>query len=139
MIFTDRRGAHRARVLVYLVDVRKFDRWARPFEIFGRNAIVAYVGSGAMARLLTLVKVGGPDGSEVSLQKRLYEALYASWLPDYWSSFAWALSFVLLWLAIVWILDRRGILIRIRLLVRRLRTLRRIVTCSERGSRSRVV
>jgi predicted acyltransferase len=93
-----------------LVDGKESDntRWARPFEIFGRQAIVAYVGSGALARILGLVEVG-----EATLQKWLYVRLFASWLPDYRASFGWALATVLLWLGVAAALDRRGFRLRI--------------------------
>ena len=83
-------------------------RWAIPLERFGRQAIVVYVGSGALARILGLVKVG-----EISLQKKLFANLFASWLPEYWASFGWALATVLLWLAVATALDRRGFRLRI--------------------------
>ena len=90
-------------------EVRAGDaRWAIPFERFGRQAIVAYVGSGALARILGLAKV-----SDVSLHKWLYSRLFANWLPDYWASFGWALATVLLWLAVATALDRRGFRLRI--------------------------
>jgi len=91
---------------------RERARWALPFERFGRQAIVAYVGSGVLARILGLVKVG-EAGAEVSLQGWLYSGLFASWLPDYWASFFWALDFVCIWLAMAWLLDRRGFALRI--------------------------
>jgi predicted acyltransferase len=113
VLFTTGAALIDLAVLYYLIDVRKLQRWARPFEIFGRNAIVAYVGSGVMARLLTLVKVDAGDGTTVTLQQSLYRSLFASWLPEYWSSFAWALAFVSIWFGIVWVLDRRGIHLRL--------------------------
>jgi predicted acyltransferase len=86
--------------------------WARPFELFGRNAIAAYVGSGVMARTLTVIRLHGAEG-EMTLRNWLYGNLYASWLPGYWASFFWALDFVLVWLAVVWLLDRRGLHLRL--------------------------
>jgi len=113
VIFTTGAALIALAATYLLVDLEKIDSWARPFEIFGRNAIVAYVGSGVMARILTLVKVTGRDGTEVTLQKALFADLFASWLPDYVASFGWALNFVLLWLGVVWILDRRGLFLRL--------------------------
>lgn len=93
-----------------------FDRrgaaWAKPFEVFGKNSILAFVGSGALAKALLLIKLDDPGGTPVSLQKVLYSSFYAPHLPDYLASLAWALSHVLLWLAVVWWLDRRRIYLK---------------------------
>jgi len=100
----------------FVVDVRGLSAWSRPFEVFGRNAIVAYVGSSLLARILTLVKVpAGPGsvGERLSLKSWLYTRLFAPALPDPLASLAWALLFVLLWLGILWLLDRRGLYLRI--------------------------
>lgn len=75
-----------------------------PFEALGRNAILAYVGSSALARLLGVIRLGEPPRS---LQEIAYERLFASWIPDYWASFAWAFACVALWAAIAMALDRR--------------------------------
>lgn len=100
----------------FVVDVQSLSAWSRPFAVFGRNAIVAYVGSSLLARILMLVKVPtdpGAVGGVLSLQRWLYSRLFAPILPDPLASFAWALAFVLLWLGILWFLDRRGLHLRV--------------------------
>jgi predicted acyltransferase len=98
----------------FVVDVKKFRGWSRPFAIFGRNAILAYVGSGVLARILTLVKIpSGPGAGSVSLQSWLYARLFEPLLPAPVASFAWALGFVLLWLGILSLLDRRGLYLKV--------------------------
>lgn len=90
-------------------------RWIRPFEVFGRNSILAFVGSGVLARLLGLVKVGDPSAANgtISLQKWLYRTFFAAHLPPYVASLAWALANVLLWLAILAWLDRKRIYLKV--------------------------
>ena len=63
----------------------------------------------------TLLAIKWPDasGEAVSLWKRLFEALYASWLPPYEASFAWAVSFVLLFYLLALWMDRRGIYLKV--------------------------
>ena len=86
-----------------LVDVRKWDGWAQPFRVFGTNAIFAYFGSSLMAKILILSHS----------QPWLYRRLFASWLPDYISSLAWALTFVVLWWGLTALLYRRRIFLKI--------------------------
>ncbi len=95
-----------------LVDVRRRDGWVRPFLVFGTNAIVAFFGSTLMAKILYLIH--WTEGSEtVSLQQWLYRHLFASWLPDYAASLAWALAFLALWWWCMAILYRRRVLLKI--------------------------
>jgi predicted acyltransferase len=97
----------------WLVDLRGDTAWARPFEIFGTNAIAAYVGSGLLAKLLLAVRWGEGAGGSVTLWSWLYGHLCAAYLPDYIASLAWALTHVAIWLAVMAALDRRGLHFRI--------------------------
>lgn len=97
----------------WTIDLRGWERWAEPFRIFGSNAILAYVGSGLMARTLGVIKVHDAAGETISLQKWLYTTLYQAHLPEYWASFAWALSYVLIWLGVLIVLDRKRIYLKI--------------------------
>jgi len=93
---------------IQIVDVKRRRTWARPFIIFGLNPFVAFVGSGVMARLLGIIKIDG-----VSLQVLSYRTLFQPFFEPHFGSFLWALCFVLVWLAILWVLYRRGIAIRV--------------------------
>ena len=81
---------------------------AKPFDVFGVNPLIAFVGSGVMARLLGIIKIDG-----VSLQALSYRTLYKPYFPPKLASLLWALTFVLLWYAILWLLHRRRIYVRV--------------------------
>jgi predicted acyltransferase len=112
VVFTAGMALHFLAACYWLVDVRGWRRWAFPFVVFGTNAIAAFFLSGIMARLLTLVKWAGPAG-DVTLKGWLYDTLFASWLAPHDASLAFAICFVLFWLAAMWILHRRGIFIKV--------------------------
>jgi predicted acyltransferase len=95
-------------LFIQIVDVKRRRTWARPSIIFGLNPLVAFAGSGVMARLLSIIKIDG-----VSLQVLSYRALFEPFFEPRFGSFLWAFSFVLVWLAILWLLYRRGIAIRV--------------------------
>ncbi len=97
----------------WLIDIKGYRRWAKPFEIFGVNAIALYVGSGIMADLLGLIKVSGADGTKVPVQSWIYENLFASWASPINASLAYAIAFILVWLGLMWILYRRKIFLRV--------------------------
>jgi predicted acyltransferase len=100
-------------VILFFVDIRGRDRWAKPFLIFGTNSIVAYVLSGLIAKILLKVRWTGAEGSSVSLKSWLYDSFFQSWIPEYFASLAWASIHVLVILGITWLLYRKRIFIKI--------------------------
>jgi predicted acyltransferase len=96
----------------WLIDIKKYQLWAKPFIVFGVNAIALFVGTAVMARLLGLIKL--PWGSEtISLQGWIFQKLFLPWASPINASLAYALVFVLLWLGLMWILYSRKIFIKI--------------------------
>ena len=102
-VFAAGMAAYLFGLFYWLADVRGHRAWCRPLVVYGRNAILVFVLSGLVAKTMGIVKVG-----EASLQGWLHRALFASWLPPYPASLAWALSNVLAWYLVLRELDRRG-------------------------------
>ncbi len=96
----------------WLIDIRKYQRWARPFVVFGVNAIVLFVGTGLMAKVMGLIKLPWGD-RQISSQGWIFQKLFLSWASPINASLAYALAFILLWLGLMWILYRRKIFIKI--------------------------
>lgn len=95
------------------VDLAGRDRWWMPFYVFGTNSIAAFVGSSLMAKVTFAIRWTGAGGETVTLKRWLYELAIASWLPPYVASLAWALTIVATWWALMSVLYRRGIFIKI--------------------------
>jgi predicted acyltransferase len=113
VIFTAGMACVALATIMWLVDYANVKWWTKPFVVFGVNPIVAFVGSGVMARIIyTLWKVDY-QGRSVSIQSAIYQAGYASWLPPRVASLAFALSFVLLWYGILLVLYRRNIILKV--------------------------
>jgi len=87
-------------------------RWAMPFVAFGRNAILAFFLSGIMARLLGLIRVPRGD-TTVSLQSAIWHGAFEPLGPAELASLLFALSFLLLWIGIAWVLYRRRIFFKV--------------------------
>ena len=100
-------------VLCYwLIDIKQYRRWAKPFIVFGVNAIALFVGTGVMARLMGLIKL--PWGERtISLQGWIFNKLFLSWAAPINASLAYAICFILLWLGLMWILYARKIFIKV--------------------------
>ncbi|HEU4871237.1 MAG TPA: DUF5009 domain-containing protein [Pyrinomonadaceae bacterium] len=93
----------------WLIDIKGYRRWAKPFEVFGLNAIALYVVADLIASLLGLIKVGGGD----SLGGWIYDHIFASWASPVNASLAFAICFVLVCLGLMWILYRRRIFLKV--------------------------
>jgi predicted acyltransferase len=100
-------------VCYWLVDIRGYRRWAKPFVIFGTNALAVFFLSGIFARLIDLIGFNGADGRRVSLKRFVYENAFASWASPVNASLMFAICFVLLWLGLMAILYRRKIFIKV--------------------------
>ena len=107
VVFTAGMALHCLAICYWLIDVRGHRAWAKPFVIFGMNAIAAFFLSGLFARLLTLIRVG-----DTTLKGLIYES-YTPLLSPVNASLAFAISFVLLWLGIMTLFYRRGIFLKV--------------------------
>ncbi|MBX7243868.1 MAG: heparan-alpha-glucosaminide N-acetyltransferase domain-containing protein [Candidatus Sumerlaeaceae bacterium] len=103
--------------IYWLVDLEGRAGWTKPFVVYGMNAITAYVGASAMAYTSIWIKWAGPDGKMISLKGWIYNHCYKSWIPsiagDYVCSAAYGMSYVVLWCAIMWILYRKQIFLKV--------------------------
>ncbi len=87
--------------------------WARPFVTFGRNPLVAFLGSGLMARTIGSLITLESDGQRRSLQQVIFERGFGSWLSPINASLAYAVSFVAVWYLILRWFDRRGWIVKL--------------------------
>jgi len=97
----------------WLIDIKGYRRWAKPFVIFGVNALALFVFSGLMAKLLGLIKVTGAEGKEISLQKWIFDSIFLPIASPINASLMFAVSFILLWLFLMWLLYRKRIFIKV--------------------------
>lgn len=96
----------------FLVDIKQYQRWSKPFVVFGRNAIALFVGTGMMAILMGRIKLPWGSG-KISLQGWIFYKLFLSWASPINASLAFAICFILLWLGLMWILYSRKIFIKV--------------------------
>jgi predicted acyltransferase len=96
----------------WLVDVKGYKARAKPFAIFGMNAIAIYVLAGVLEGALGAIPVPGP-ARPVSLQEFLFERLFAPLASPPNASLLWALTFVLLMYSVAWFMYRRKWFIKV--------------------------
>lgn len=98
---------------LWLVDVLQVRGWTKPFVIYGVNPLIAFAGSGVMARLIYSLWTVNFHGNHMSIQQASYELLFQPYFPDKLASLLWALCFVAFWLGVLTVLYRRKIIIKI--------------------------
>lgn len=97
----------------YLVDIKGYQKWAKPFVIFGVNALALYVFSGILARILGVIKVAGAEGKEITLQKWIFDTFFAPLGSPVNASLFYAVSYIFFWLFLMWLLYRKRIYIKV--------------------------
>ncbi len=98
----------------WLIDIKGYRRWAKPFVIFGVNALALFVFSGLLAKLLGLIKVAvDAEGKSISLQKWIFDSIFLPLAAPINASLMYAISYILLWLFLMWLLYRKRIYIKV--------------------------
>lgn len=113
-------GLHFLALCYYLIDDLGYKKWAKPFVIFGTNAIYVFFASGILARLMYMVTIG-----DKTVKDWLHVNVFVNWLglgtaggdgamaATYLSSHAFALFYIILWLGLTWPLYRKGWFLKI--------------------------
>jgi predicted acyltransferase len=99
-------------VCVWLIEIKQWKNWARPFEIFGMNAIAAYILHIALLRIQAKIHLPRVDGSPGNLRIFIAEHLFG-WTSAQNASLLYALSYVMFLLIIFAVLYRNKIFIKI--------------------------
>lgn len=100
--------------IYWLVDMKGYRWWTKPFEIYGMNALFVFVMSGIVAKILYTVNWTNAVGDTISLKtwlmQSVFEPLFSS---PYNASLAFAIANVLFFLGLSWVLYRRQIFIKV--------------------------
>ncbi len=110
VVFTAGAASVLLATMFWLMEVRGWKGWAKPFVVYGMNAIAVFVASGLLAKLMGMWRIG--EGGE-SVKAWLYQNLLASWAGPVNGSLAFALGYVLFWLGLMWVLFRRGVFFKV--------------------------
>ncbi|MGV3561098.1 acyltransferase family protein [Larkinella arboricola] len=98
----------------WLIDVRGYRNWTKPFVAFGVNAITVFFLSGLIPRILNLIRVPQPDGSDIGAKEWMYQTFFVPYFESpYNASLAGALTFVLIWFVILYWMYQKKIIIKV--------------------------
>lgn len=98
---------------LWIIDVRGVRAWTRPFVVYGLNPMLAFLGSGMMARMMGSMIMINVNGTDTPLQAVVYNNVYASWLAPINASLAYAITFVAFWYVLLLIAKKRGFVLKV--------------------------
>jgi predicted acyltransferase len=98
---------------LWLVDVHHIRGWITPFVMYGVNPLIAFVGSGLMARVIASLWRVHVGGKLMSVQQASYELWFQPFFAEKFASLLWGLCFVALWWGILALLYRRNIIVKL--------------------------
>lgn len=96
----------------WIIDVQGYRKWCKIFVAYGVNAITVFFLSAIIAKVMGLIKIDS-NGEEVSSRTWLYDTFFTSWLPADIASLAWAITFVLFFLLLLWPMYRKNLIIKV--------------------------
>ncbi len=97
----------------WIIDVQGYKKYTTPFVVYGVNAITVFFLSGLIPRILGMIKVSMPDGSEVGAKDWLYQTFFTPYFSPINASLAGAVTFILIWLVILWWMYSKKIIIKV--------------------------
>jgi len=113
VLFTAGMAAVLLATCLWVIDVRGIRGWTRPFVVYGLNPMLAFLGSGMMARMMGSMITINVNGTPTPLQSVVYKNAYASWLAPINASLAYAITFVAFWYVILLIAEKRGFVLKV--------------------------
>ncbi|MEL6657560.1 MAG: heparan-alpha-glucosaminide N-acetyltransferase domain-containing protein [Bacteroidota bacterium] len=101
-------------VIYWLVDLRGSRWWTKPFIVYGTNALFVFVLSGLLVKLMYTIKWEDAAGESMNVQSWLWTQVYEpTFASAKLASLAYAITNVLFFLALSWVLYRKRIFIKV--------------------------
>lgn len=97
----------------WVIDIKGYKRWTKPFLVFGMNAITVYFLAVLVGRYLKYFKVADSDGSIVNLKVFIYNNFFLPFFDPVNASLVYSLIYTLIWLGLMWILYAKKIFIKV--------------------------
>lgn len=100
-------------LLLWLIDVKGFRKWSRPFIHFGTNPLFIFVLAGLIARLFLILKITNSSGELISIKGYLFNDVFAPLAGNMNGSLLFGISHIIVFWLITYVLYRRKIFIKI--------------------------
>src|SRR5690606_29692866 len=91
-------------VVYWLIDILDYQRWAKPFAVYGTNALFVFILSGFVAKLMYTIGWETAGGGRQTAKGWVYDAVFTPFFQPMNASLAFAAANVLAFLALAWVL-----------------------------------
>jgi predicted acyltransferase len=95
-------------VILFFTEMKGYQKWTTPFVLFGKNPLFIFALSGIVAKIYGLIRIG-----DTNAYGALYKNVFQPLAGNYVGSLLFAITHVLFFLFIAWLLDRKKIYIRV--------------------------
>jgi predicted acyltransferase len=99
-------------LLIWIIDIRKKEKWSRFFHAFGVNPLIVYIFAGVLANLVANIGFSY-QGELISIKSFIYGVLIQPWAGDYFGSLLYALLFITVCWLFGYILYKKNIYIKL--------------------------
>jgi predicted acyltransferase len=113
VVFTAGMACVTLATIMWLIDEHHVKWWTKPFVIYGMNPIVAFVGSGVLARIIYTLWQVQYNGQPTSMETVIYKTVFEPFLDPKNASLAMAFATVVFWYLILAVLYRKKIFLKV--------------------------
>ncbi|HKH73407.1 MAG TPA: heparan-alpha-glucosaminide N-acetyltransferase domain-containing protein [Vicinamibacterales bacterium] len=107
-VFTAGFGALLLAGLYWIIDIKGWTRWTKPFVVLGSNAITLFMASGLLVKTLALIRISTDDGQNVGVSRWAYLHGFVPLASPKNASLLYALAnLVVLYALLAWMYRRR--------------------------------
>ncbi|MBN2447473.1 MAG: DUF1624 domain-containing protein [Phycisphaerae bacterium] len=113
VVLTAGLALHFLAMCYWLIDVRGVRWWSWPFVVFGSNAIVVFVASSLLAKMMGRWQHVMPDGTTTSVKNWIYQDFFVSWAGEMNGSLAFPICYIIAWLIPMIVLYKLRIFVKV--------------------------
>ncbi|WP_073122113.1 acyltransferase family protein [Reichenbachiella agariperforans] len=103
-------------LLIEIIDIRGYNRWTKPFIVFGMNPMIIFVFSGVLSKVMVyIITWKDAEGETVRFYRWCYETIYMGAFPNQakLASLCFAMTVVSICWAFGYVLYRKKIFIKV--------------------------
>jgi predicted acyltransferase len=97
----------------WIIDINKYNRFTKPFVVYGVNAITVFFVAGLAPRLINMIKIEQPDGEKLGALSAFYQKFFVPYFSPINASLAYAIFVVLFFYVILWYMYKKNVIIKV--------------------------
>ena len=99
-------------ICYWLIDVKGYQRFTRPFVVYGVNALTVFYMSGIIARSMNLIQITTDEGT-MSLQRVIFTHAFLPLASDINASLIYAVTWIVLWYFVLSYMYKKNIIVKV--------------------------